>query len=642
MNYNKYLEYIFYLSLAIGFYFQMQHLTTPLLDQYGFRQTQTAITSYWFIKEGFQFAYQTPVFGFPWSIPMEFPIYQYLVYIFSKISRIDNLDFIGRIVSLFFYYALLYPFSQILKSLEVSKTTILYILILLVTSPIYIFWSRTFMIESTGLYFTLMFVMYLIKYDKEEYSSYKLLTFIFIFGTFAVLSKITTLFVGLVFLFLYISFFNRIKSLFTEKGMKAIFIVGIVIFIGFSWNEFADKIKEVNPLSEFLVSSNLSKWNFGTLDQRLDVTNYVLIIKHMIHNNSFLLFLLLFIPSVFFCNLKYKKIIIISFLTYSISFMTFFNLYKVHSYYWYANSIFLVIILGVIISLINEKLKNYIWKNLLVAIIIFINIYGYKIYYYETQINDFTKNKEVFIGDIVKKFTLNESILLTVGLDWDSSLPYYSERKAMMIRGNDSLINNKFQNVYSETIKFNQVGAVVICGVKSGYDELFKLVNIKDFDYINYDDCDIYVNNIQKYNILEYMTEKQLTKEEILFFSKKDTMNHYNIKLENFDLINGKQENEEYKALNNDMYLVFKSSNVCKNKMGIEININRSNSGYSQLFYKKDGEQFSEENSIKKFFSKGKILMKFVVEDSNISSFRFDPTEKIENVKIDGVKVYCQ
>jgi hypothetical protein len=42
------------------------------LDWYAFRQTQTALTAYWFMQEGFKLAYETPVGGRPWSIPFEF------------------------------------------------------------------------------------------------------------------------------------------------------------------------------------------------------------------------------------------------------------------------------------------------------------------------------------------------------------------------------------------------------------------------------------------------------------------------------------------------------------------------------------------------------------------------------------------
>src|ERR1700730_19303248 len=50
----------------------------PLLDLHYFRQTQTALSAYWILKGGPWLAYETPVLGFPWAVPFEFPVYQLL------------------------------------------------------------------------------------------------------------------------------------------------------------------------------------------------------------------------------------------------------------------------------------------------------------------------------------------------------------------------------------------------------------------------------------------------------------------------------------------------------------------------------------------------------------------------------------
>ena len=40
-----------------------------ILDHFGFRQSQTAITSYYFMKDGYKIDYEIPVFGPPWRMP---------------------------------------------------------------------------------------------------------------------------------------------------------------------------------------------------------------------------------------------------------------------------------------------------------------------------------------------------------------------------------------------------------------------------------------------------------------------------------------------------------------------------------------------------------------------------------------------
>jgi hypothetical protein len=94
----------------------LNYLGQPLLDAHSFRQTQTALTSYWFMKEGFRLAYQTPVGGAPWTIPYEFPIYQAVVTGLSGATGLE-LGAAGRLASFLFLCATLFPVRATVKKL---------------------------------------------------------------------------------------------------------------------------------------------------------------------------------------------------------------------------------------------------------------------------------------------------------------------------------------------------------------------------------------------------------------------------------------------------------------------------------------------------------------------------------------------
>src|SRR5882672_9444011 len=65
-----------------------------------FRQAQTAISAHFIQQENnFSLAYPTPVLGKPWSIPLEFPLYQWTVVVLSKVTGL-NLTKAGRLVSM--------------------------------------------------------------------------------------------------------------------------------------------------------------------------------------------------------------------------------------------------------------------------------------------------------------------------------------------------------------------------------------------------------------------------------------------------------------------------------------------------------------------------------------------------------------
>src|SRR6478736_7286240 len=52
-----------------------------------FRQAQTAHSVFWIKAEhNFSPAYPTPVLGKPWSVPMEFPLYQWTVVAVSDVT----------------------------------------------------------------------------------------------------------------------------------------------------------------------------------------------------------------------------------------------------------------------------------------------------------------------------------------------------------------------------------------------------------------------------------------------------------------------------------------------------------------------------------------------------------------------------
>lgn len=88
----------------------------PLLEAHGFRQTQTALPAYYFIEECWRFDFQTPIAGYPWSIPFEFPIYQLIVAFISKFTLI-NLDIVVRFISYCFLVGILLPVKKIIKNL---------------------------------------------------------------------------------------------------------------------------------------------------------------------------------------------------------------------------------------------------------------------------------------------------------------------------------------------------------------------------------------------------------------------------------------------------------------------------------------------------------------------------------------------
>lgn len=485
-------NYIFYfiITLIISIYLQFINISESLLDIHSFRQTQTAITTYWFLKEGFTIKYLTPIFGFPWSIPFEFPTYQIFVYIFSKVFNISNLDLSGRIVSLLFYYISFIPIYMILKNLELNKKIIYTTFIILLSTPIFIFWSRTFMIESCALFVSLLFIFSVLQYIKKGSSNY--IFIIFLFAVISALTKITTFLIALLFLFFLYLFTKNFKELFNKKIIIATIISITSIFIGIFWTEFTNNIKELNTLAVQLMSSSLTKWNFGTLEQRLDLANYKNILHH-IFNNSILF---IFLPILLYFK-DNRRLIFICLITYISSFMILFNLYFVHNYYWYANSLFLVIALAIGFNNLFKYLKSSLIIHFIFILIISINILAYFQYYYKVQNINNSENKIILISNIIKENTKENDLIFINGLDWNSSLSYYSQRKVIMLPNwvRVSIKDKKFDSLIQNSLKENSLTSIVLCNNKIQEKDL----TIKFFKFVKFeekiiDNCLILIN----------------------------------------------------------------------------------------------------------------------------------------------------
>lgn len=259
------------LGLAACGYFMVWDWDKALLGVHNFRQTQTAITSYWFIKDGVDFFnYQTPVMGKPWSIPYEAPFYQLFTTWVTELLNID-LDMAGRAVSVAFWIACLYPLLSILRWWIPDRIVRWAVVLLIWSSPTYLYWSDSFMMESTAMFFSLLYLYAMVEALRRNFVMW--LSVAAMCGVVGGMQKATTFLIamvpaaGLVLLELYRQR-NDDRLL---KKLIGLAIAGIVPMIALKlWTAHADYLKSLNPLARtFITSAALTQWNFGTLDQRL-------------------------------------------------------------------------------------------------------------------------------------------------------------------------------------------------------------------------------------------------------------------------------------------------------------------------------------------------------------------------------------
>lgn len=432
-NFPLFAVFCFIVCLGLNSYFSSVGFNNTLVDRHQFRQTQTAISCYYLHKEGLKLSYQTPVLGKPWEIPLEFPTYQFLVVFLKKITGI-KLDLCGRIISLLFFYLSLFSLFSLLKEMKFSLSERLFFSSFILLSPTYIFWSRTFMIESLSFFLSITFLVLMLKSIKNE--SLLLLFLTCLIGSLAALTKITTFFIFCIPAAIY--FLIHVKQIFQWSIFRLlkiifqwviIFLIPIILFK--IWIYYTDQIKQHNTLAQFLISSNTHQWVFGTIKQRFSIDVWFQIMRHSKYTIGS--FIVLFIGiTAMIKNQKFFIFPLISFLIYLTSLLIFTNLYYVHDYYFYANSIFLVFTCAYPIIKLAQSHKCHFFSRVILLSSLALMIHGYIQLYYPYQAN----NNKFFspLTKAIKRRTSPSDSIIILGFDWDPVIPYYSKRKALMIR----------------------------------------------------------------------------------------------------------------------------------------------------------------------------------------------------------------
>ncbi|MFW6752837.1 glycosyltransferase family 39 protein [Pseudomonas glycinae] len=447
------IQIISLLTLVYAFYIALHYAGQPLIELFGFRQTQTALTSFWFIQEGYKLAYETPVSGAPWSIPFEFPLYQAIVAFISQLFHSD-LGKTGRIVSFAFLVFCLYPANEICKSLKLSRSSFYLFAGLLFSSPVYLFWGRTFMIETMALFFAILAIKFFLDFlnNKGKWAAAGFFASI----SLAILQKATTglpvlAVLAVVFLFHEI---NRNKSIVGAISIKNIFwamtLFALPIVIGYGWTLYTDIIKSKNEFGMSITSQSLSAWNWGTLTQRLSLPLYTDVIWSRIikGNLSGIFGVAIILGAMLLTKSNKLRLIIAAACALGIlPLFIFTNLHLVHTYYQSANVIFLIFALAVAVG---ESLDGA--RRTAISVIVFLalvlNNYGAFASDYFLKVREdlnIGNSRDLMVGDALNMNMSRGEAVVVYGNDWSSSIAYYAEHKSFTVpdrfRNLDKVIN---------------------------------------------------------------------------------------------------------------------------------------------------------------------------------------------------------
>jgi len=424
-------------ALAHALYILFGWLNGPLLDQHSFRQTQTALSVYWISQGGPILAYDTPVLGSPWAVPFEAPVYHVVVALVAWLGV--PLDAAGRLVSFAFLIAAAWPLRMLWRDLGLPRAGYPMACAMLLASPLYLFWGRTFMIESCAWFFALLWLAFFVRLLSSGRAVHALAAFLA--GSLAVLAKATSFpafalvggLIGLGYGLLWLRegvFWQRVRL--AAWAAVALFLPFV---IGFVWVAFSDGIKNENVFGRLLTSAALGNWNYGNMAQRFGSRLWSDIVLGRIMPNIFGViggFALILLAAAALSR-QAAVAVGLCLMGFLAPILVFTNLHMIHNYYQFANGAFLLVAASICLASLPRLRYGAVAAGVLLVVVVGSQALHFRRYEMRWLAQGASENGLHRIGLLARDLVPPGQSLLVLGEDWSSTVPYYSRRRSLAL-----------------------------------------------------------------------------------------------------------------------------------------------------------------------------------------------------------------
>ncbi len=424
--------------VAHAAYWALAYAGQPLLDLYGFRQAQTAISAYWLGKDGFSLAYQTPVSGPPWTIPFELPLYQWLA---ARMAGLGgwNLDTTGRLLSFVCLLACLWPLRAAQRRLSLPSRSFWVAVAVIFSSPTYIYWGRAFMIETLALFLALACLPVYLDILLKGMTPARAL-FLTTLSSLSLLQKATT---GLPMLavlgVIHVGALLRGRERRLGAWLLAALAYVVPLALMLAWTQHTDGLKNLTPLGPQLTSKALSAWNWGSLAQRQNSALWRVNFGQRLFEPSLAGWLgagILGLGLVL-AHAQKRALLLVALISMGLlPTLLFWNLHFVHTYYQVANAIFLALACAVVLGELLPKQMGKVGPLATLAltlVVVAANLVVFKRDYVKPLRESFDPATTPLLRAAQQlRRSLPEGVaFVSFGLDWSSELPYYAQRKCL-------------------------------------------------------------------------------------------------------------------------------------------------------------------------------------------------------------------
>ncbi len=465
---NRILISIFVVALLGHAWLTTRNWTVGFLVGHEFRQTQTALTSYYIdLQNNFSLFYETPLVGKPWvSILLEVPLYEWAVVGLSRATGWSHVV-AARTVSLTCFYLMLPGLYLLMGHLKLAPARRLLVLALVLACPLYIFYSRAFLMDSMALMGCVWWLVGFVgMMQKRRWPWFLLAT---VAGTAAALIKSATYAVWLLPGAAYGAWllWRELRAGRWLQSLETVFwgVASVAVPLGALrwWILLTDPIKEAHVSAQIFTSGSLAQGNWGLTDlaARVSPKTWGILAERWSEGImapwlilALLVVGLLFVPQVRRPVFGLAGVFFLAQLLFPWA-------YAYQDYYFYTCALFLSAAFGwLFLGALDSRIPRWLcWGLLVVPFAAHLWVYFGNYHKQQMAVSEGGFSYTMALRDFLPK----SSVIIVVGADWSAIIPYYSQHRALMVRNgleNDAAyLDRAFAGLADE-----DVAALVLAG----------------------------------------------------------------------------------------------------------------------------------------------------------------------------------
>jgi hypothetical protein len=415
---------------------RLPQLGHSLNEAHAFRQTQTAAVARAYAEQGIDLLHTPlPVFGFASDVPMEAPLVQAAGALLIG-AGIPS-DTAMRALGLLGFIATIALLGVLMRRWHGAPAAGVAMLVA-AFSPFGLAWGASSLIEFPATALALVLVLSGDSWLRRGRPIAVVL--VALAGVAAFLVKATTAPVWCV--LLGFAALAHLREVGWRAGWRRVVVLAgtgpvLGLAAAVAWTTYADGVKASSPLTGFLTSRALAGWNFGSPEQRLDPSAYLLLAQRVTEQivGPLGIVLLAGVAAALLSGGPARWRSLGWAATAIAGPAVFFNLYVVHSYYLSAvfPALSAVVALGVVG--IGSRVRRPVWRAVAGLVTVAAVLAAAATGLGRADLHQWLvgESPPVAAAVVAAAVPADRGVVL-IGCDWSPAIPYYAHRVAAMLR----------------------------------------------------------------------------------------------------------------------------------------------------------------------------------------------------------------